>query len=100
MLSQSRKQGSGSGVGYLWSNAATLATIKILISGIYTVTVTDANGCKSTTNKPVTVNPLPETTFTCPVTGCQDHPDASAYQMLDYPKPPLRGPVRSFHAPV
>ncbi|RPD39472.1 gliding motility-associated C-terminal domain-containing protein [Chitinophaga barathri] len=30
---------------YLWSNGANTATINDLIAGVYTVTVTDANGC-------------------------------------------------------
>jgi hypothetical protein len=33
---------------YLWSNSATTAAIDSLCSGIYTVTVTDSNGCTST----------------------------------------------------
>ena len=33
---------------YLWSNAATTATINNLIAGAYTVTVTDHNGCTAT----------------------------------------------------
>ena len=33
---------------YLWSNAATTASITGLTAATYTVTVTDANGCKKT----------------------------------------------------
>jgi hypothetical protein len=47
------------GTGYLWSNAATNATITVVSSGIYTVTVTDSNGCSNTADTVVTVNPLP-----------------------------------------
>ncbi|MBI5218010.1 MAG: gliding motility-associated C-terminal domain-containing protein, partial [Bacteroidia bacterium] len=39
---------------YLWSNGATGATANNLSSGIYVVTVTDANGCTATTT--VTIN--------------------------------------------
>ena len=35
---------------YLWSNTSTTSTIKIDTSGIYSVTVTDINGCKGSTN--------------------------------------------------
>ena len=35
-------------VTYLWSNAATTQTISNLESGLYTVTITDSNGCSST----------------------------------------------------
>jgi hypothetical protein len=38
---------------YLWSNAATDSTIANLVSGSYTVTVRDANGCSYTTSATV-----------------------------------------------
>jgi hypothetical protein len=41
--------GTGS-VSFLWSNGATTATIFGLLPNTYTVTVTDANGCSTTTN--------------------------------------------------
>jgi hypothetical protein len=45
---------------YIWSDGSTNATISnINASGIYTVTVTDANGCTSSTSVTITVNPLP-----------------------------------------
>ncbi|MEZ4720628.1 MAG: T9SS type A sorting domain-containing protein [Flavobacteriales bacterium] len=39
---------------YLWSNAATTASITGVAAGTYTVTVTDANGCTSTASATVT----------------------------------------------
>ena len=39
---------------YLWSNAGTSATISSLAAGVYTLTVTDANGCTGTTNGTIT----------------------------------------------
>ena len=39
---------------YLWSNAATTSTISSLNAGSYTVTVTDANGCTTTSSGTVT----------------------------------------------
>ena len=51
---------ANSGASYLWSNGATTQTISATSSGSYTVTVTNASGC-STTSLPVavTVNALP-----------------------------------------
>ena len=39
---------------YAWSNGANTATASNLIAGIYTVTVTDANGCTATSSTTVT----------------------------------------------
>ncbi|SDV99783.1 Por secretion system C-terminal sorting domain-containing protein [Flavobacterium degerlachei] len=39
---------------YLWSNAATTATITGVIAGTYNVTATDANGCTSATSVTIT----------------------------------------------
>jgi gliding motility-associated-like protein len=49
---------------YLWSTGATSQIISVTTSGSYSVTVTNANGC-STTSAPtaVTVNPLPTPTI-------------------------------------
>jgi hypothetical protein len=51
---------------YLWSNGATTSTITSMAGGNYTVTVTDANGCKnsSTINVPAVIS----TNFTCTIT--------------------------------
>jgi gliding motility-associated-like protein len=37
--------GGASGYSYLWSNASTASSISNVAAGIYTLTVTDANGC-------------------------------------------------------
>jgi len=54
------------GTSYVWSPAATLSNANIAnpvatptSTTTYTVSVTDANGCTATSNKVVTVNPLP-----------------------------------------
>ena len=43
------------GTGYVWSNTATTTAITVSSTGIYTVTVTDANGCTDTESASVTV---------------------------------------------
>ena len=50
---------------YLWNNGEQTANIKIKISGLYNVTVTDQNSCSATSsNNIVHVNPLPMATIT------------------------------------
>src|SRR5664280_2785349 len=54
---------SSAGSTYLWSTGATTPTINVTIGGIYTVRVTNANGCQSEQSVAtvVTVNALPAT---------------------------------------
>jgi|GEM_PF-6478772 len=61
------------GNGYLWSTSEATDAITVIASGIYEVTVTDANGCSATTSTSITVNPLPTATITPggPTTFCQ-----------------------------
>jgi len=54
------------GVTYLWNNASTLNSptlpnplVTTLTTTVYTVTVTDPNGCTNTDQMTLTVNPLP-----------------------------------------
>ena len=58
---------------YIWSNGTTTQSIVVSTSGNYTVTVTDANGC-STTSAPtvVTVNTIPSPSIAVqgPLTFC------------------------------
>lgn len=46
--------GGSPGYTYLWSNGGTTATINNLVSGAYTYTVTDVNGCTATQSVAVT----------------------------------------------
>ncbi len=54
---------SSAGTSYLWSTGATTASISPVISGSYTVQVTNASGCQSAASlaTTVTVNTLPAT---------------------------------------
>jgi hypothetical protein len=62
-----------SGTGYAWSNGGTTQSITVSTSGLYTVTVTYANGCTGTASQSVTVNTAPATTISPsgPTTFCQ-----------------------------
>jgi gliding motility-associated-like protein len=44
---------------YMWSTGAASQQIDVTTSGIYTVTVTDANGCMGADSVEITVNPTP-----------------------------------------
>ena len=50
---------------YLWSTGATTSSIEVSVTGAYSVTITNANGCTSTCSRDFTVNPLP----ICGITG-------------------------------
>ena len=58
------------GVSYHWSNGSTNNNINVSQSGVYTVTATNAEGCSSTANVTVTVNPLPSVTIAGNTTLC------------------------------
>lgn len=45
-LSATATNGQGS-VSYLWSNGSTSAQVSSMLAGVYTLTVTDSNGCSS-----------------------------------------------------
>jgi gliding motility-associated-like protein len=66
---------SDTGAVYLWSNGATTSSITVSLSGTYTVRVTNAGGCQSSSAAAtaVTVNtkpPTPLVTASGPVTFC------------------------------
>lgn len=55
---------------YLWSNGATGSSITASSSGLYQVTVTDANGCSETASITLTFYPLPTPVITGDQTIC------------------------------
>lgn len=54
---------------YSWSNGANTSSISNIAAGIYTVTVTDANGCTSSQSKTIT---QPSASLAASVTGTQN----------------------------
>ncbi len=60
-------------VSFIWSTGAATPSITVSSSGIYSVTVTDANGCTGTDSETLTVNPLPVSSVTSngPPSFCQ-----------------------------
>jgi len=55
---------------YLWSTTETSNSITVSTGGVYTVTITDANGCQNSTNTTVTVNALPSVNAGSDFTVC------------------------------
>ncbi len=68
---QSTTLTANGGTSYVWSNASTNSSITVNQSGVYTVTVTNAEGCSNTANVTVTVNPLPNVNITGNSSLCQ-----------------------------
>lgn len=55
---------------YLWSNGATTPVLQPSIAGVFTVTVTDGNGCSGTATQNMTVNALPVAGISGPTGFC------------------------------
>lgn len=68
--------GSGSGYTYLWEDGSTAATVDALAAGVYSVTITDDNGCTNTASVTI-VEPIVSVTQTSAVT-CFGGADGSA----------------------
>ncbi|HKR05890.1 MAG TPA: choice-of-anchor L domain-containing protein [Bacteroidia bacterium] len=56
---------------YSWSNGSVAQTIGANTAGIYTVTVTDVNGCTGSDNINLTVNPIPTPAISGNTVFCQ-----------------------------
>ncbi|MHB1278529.1 MAG: T9SS type A sorting domain-containing protein [Bacteroidia bacterium] len=50
--------------GYLWSTGSGASTITVSTAATYSLTVTDANGCQGSDQMVLSVNALPDATFT------------------------------------
>jgi hypothetical protein len=64
---------ASAGASYLWSNGATTSSINVGVTGSYSVTVTDANGCSATSaGKTVTFTepPVAAVDFSGPLSFC------------------------------
>lgn len=66
---------STSGVGYAWNTGATTQSITVSASGVYSVQISDANGCSSAFSTSVTVvvnqtPPMPSISASGPLTFC------------------------------
>jgi len=71
---------AGSGyTDYLWSTTETSQVIKVTETGTYTVTVTDANGCKNSDDETVTVHPVPTSEFILEDSICDGEQNVITY---------------------
>ena len=81
---------STTAAAYLWSNSATTQNIVVNTAGGYRVTITDANGCKDSSNL-VAVSPPPPTTINATyIIGNPANPPNSGGQVTGLPGSTLR----------
>ncbi|TWW10228.1 hypothetical protein E3A20_07270, partial [Planctomyces bekefii] len=81
---------STTAVAYLWSNSATTQSITVTAPGGYRLTITDANGCKDTSNL-VAVSPPPPVTINATyVIGNPNNPPNSGGQVTGLPGSQLK----------
>lgn len=85
------------GVRHLWNTGDTAALLEIEEPGLYTLQVTDANGCKGETELRVSEAPIPEPVFSAKAPTCSEgtdgtiQPEALAgyrYKLNEEPLPP------------
>ncbi len=57
---------------YLWSTGDTTSHITTNIAGSYSVTATSSNGCTSSTSTQISINPIPDITFSGSNTLCEN----------------------------
>lgn len=62
--------GTVSGGAYAWSDGSVTASIPVSNGGVYTLSVTDNNGCTATTNYSVVMNALPQPSLPAQVNLC------------------------------
>jgi len=81
---------STTAVAYMWSNSATTQSITVTAPGGYRVTITDANGCKDTSNL-VAVSPPPPVTINATyIIGNPNNPPNSGSQVTGLPGAQLK----------
>jgi hypothetical protein len=61
---------ANTGSTYLWSDSSTAQTLTVTVSGVYAVTVTNANGCEAVDSISVTINALPVVSLGADTTVC------------------------------
>ena len=61
---------ANAGSTYLWSDNSTAQTLLVSATGIYSVTVTNTNGCTATDTIDVTINALPVVNLGSDITQC------------------------------
>tara|TARA_B110000879_G_scaffold53067_1_gene75331 strand:- start:248 stop:5995 length:5748 start_codon:yes stop_codon:yes gene_type:complete len=75
---------AGSYTGYSWSTGSAASSISVATSGIYSVTVTDANGCEDTDDVEVTIYSLPSVDLGNDTTQCGGAVSLSAGSFSSY----------------
>ena len=81
---------STTAAAYMWSNSATTQSISVTAPGGYRVTITDANGCKDTSNL-VAVSPPPPVTINATyIIGNPNNPPNSGGQVTGLPGAQLK----------
>jgi gliding motility-associated-like protein len=81
---------STTAVAYIWSNSATTQSITVTAPGGYRVTITDANGCKDTSNLVAVSPPPPLTVNATYIIGNPNNPPNSGGQVTGLPGAQLK----------
>jgi gliding motility-associated-like protein len=81
---------STTAVAYIWSNSATTQSITVTAPGGYRVTITDANGCKDTSNLVAVSPPPPLTVNATYIIGNPNNPPNSGAQVTGLPGAQLK----------
>ena len=79
---------AGSGYSdYAWSDGSSGETLEVTMSGTYTVTITDGNGCTGEDDINITINPTPTPTIAGSTTFCTGFStilDAGAFESYEW----------------
>jgi len=69
---------TGAYASYMWSNSSSSSSITVTASGVYSVTVVDANGCTGMASTTVTIISQPPVVITATGSGCNGSMTLSA----------------------